>query len=339
MAELEVMRRLLRADEPQDRERPGRMTPARVLRTSMARAADTSVGLVLTVLGVAEDCVSVEEAVSRAEVSSLFVGLTRAGDTVGFVALDGETRSALVESQTLGHLREASDTGRPYSASDVELCRPLIDALLREIRCLADDTTLEQWTIGVSSGPRLSGARAVGLALEEATYRVVRMTLDFGVAERSGEVVVCLPRSRARPDAEAAAPRPSEEFARHFRASVLDAPARLMAVLHRMILPVNQVEDLRAGQVVPLSGVTVASVRVEGPDGAMVLHGRLGQVAGLRAVRLEQRTKADLGDVPLEGPRTPGIAAPAGLPATAQGPTATEATRIVENADDTTPGP
>jgi len=226
------------------------------------------------------------------------------------------------------------DVARPFTAGDVELCRPLIDAFLREIRCLADETPLDGWTNGAMSGPRLSGARSVGLALAEGRYRVVRLTLDFGVGEREGTLVLCLPvASRVAGQPAEAAP-PSETFGRQLRANVMDAPARLHAVLHRSRMSLSDVEAFRVGQVLPLAGITVASVRLEGPRQRLLATARLGQVSGLRAVRLEQPSNADLAEVPIAdslrpavpppGPAgdAPSAARPPGLPDRGAGPDA-----------------
>lgn len=318
-----VLRRLLRAGDADIREKPGRMSAHRVLRISMARAADTSVGLALTVLGVAEEGGTLDEAVAVAPGDGLFLALTRAGETVGYAAIDGETRSALVEIQTLGQLRAARDAARPFTAGDVELCRPLLEAVLREVRCLADDTPLEGWTNGASTGPRLSGPRAVTLGLPEGRYRTVRLTLDFGLADREGTLVLSLPATRKRTDPEPAPPPRSEEFGRQFRACVLEAPARLHAVLHRMEMPLSDVEGFEVGQVLPLSGVTVSSVRLEGPGEEIVVSARLGQIAGLRALRLERPGRADLSDIPMAEKTPATVAAPgtaAGLPDTGGAP-------------------
>lgn len=303
MSDDTVLSRLLRAGDDEKKERPGRVTPARMLRTAMARAADGTVGLGLTVLGVADETTDLEAAVARAGDENLIFALTRLGETIGYAALDSETRSALVEVQTLGHLREVAGPGRPYTAGDVELSRPLLDAVLREIRCLAHDTPLDGWTNGVSCGPRLSSARSLSLALGEGRYRTVDLTLDFGVGERQGRALLSLPVPRKSPKTEA--PTPSESFASALRESVLDAPARLHAVLHRVRLPLAEVEAFEVGRIIAMPGVTVSSVRLEGPGQEELATARLGQVSGLRAIRLEKSASARLTDVPLADPARP----------------------------------
>ena len=69
-----------------------------------------------------------------------------------------------------------------------------------------------------------------------------------------------------------------------------------------MRLPLKRVEGFAVGDVLPLPGVTVGSLRLEGPDDAPVAPARLGQVMGLRAVRLELARPSELREVELVDP-------------------------------------
>jgi flagellar motor switch protein FliM len=102
------------------------------------------------------------------------------------------------------------------------------------------------------------------------------------------------------------------------RENILDAPARLHAVLHRTMMTVAEVEAFEVGQVVSLKGVTVGSVRLEGPRQRLLANVRLGQVSGLRAVRLEPAQEVDLGEVPIADAVRPAVAPPDRIPADAE---------------------
>ena len=52
------------------------------------------------------------------------------------------------------------------------------------------------------------------------------------------------------------------------------------------------------GDVLPLSGATVGSVRLFAPDDVMVGKARLGQSAGMRAVRIQAPPEPELRDIP-----------------------------------------
>ena len=81
-------------------------------------------------------------------------------------------------------------------------------------------------------------------------------------------------------------------------ASVSAAPATLDAVLYTMKLSLKQIDNLSAGQILPLYGATVGSVRLFAPDSTLVGTARLGQSGGMRAVRIEPPPDADMRDIP-----------------------------------------
>ena len=304
-----MLRRLLKAAQPQDA--PDTMTVGRALRLAAARAAERALGLSLTVLGVTQESEDLEAACKRLEGDWLLIGLWRQGELAGVAALDLQTRAAAIEMQTLGQLRSAPAPERAITASDIALNVPFIEALLAQIEDAADGTELLGWTEGATPGPRLADARAVGLALAEASYRVVTMTLDLGTGERQGEVMLILPAAPAPVHQQDGEARAADRFAAQFRATVMEAPAELHAVLHRMKLPFSRISALEVGQTLPLPGVTVASVRMEGPGGQVFGRARLGQVTGLRAVRLEVAPAARMSEVQLpERAGQPGEARP-----------------------------
>ena len=184
---------------------------------------------------------------------------------------------------------------------------PLIAGFLDELSLGTQGTPLDGWVDGYAVGGRVEGVRAAGLALREAPYRLVRLTIDLGVAERQGAVLLALPA--ARDEAPAVVADPGHAWADLLEASVAQAPANLHAVLHRMRLPLHAVEGFRVGQVLSLPGIGVGSVRLEGPDGRVVARARLGQSAGLRAVRLTLQPAAEMSEA------THSEAAPSSRPA------------------------
>jgi flagellar motor switch protein FliM len=130
------------------------------------------------------------------------------------------------------------------------------------------------------------------MLLPDGPYRIVRLTLDLGAGGRQGLAVlmVRLPPPRV--------PAPTEERPPATVAGqVLLSQAPLTAVLYRLRLPLEEAEALQIGQVLPLAGVTVASVRVEA-GGQDLGPARLGQVAGMRAIRIEQPVAPSLGAIP-----------------------------------------
>lgn len=283
-----VLRRLARPPPPA----PPPVTPARALRVALTRAAERSAGLGLTVLGVTEEMAVLDVVLQQIPDGMMLLGLAGDQGIAGFVGVDLEMRTAMIEVQTMGRLRSTPAESRPVTATDAALSQPLIAAFLLELGPGTKATPLEGWSEGQRVAGLLAGVRAAELALEDTLYRLVRLTVDLAAGERQGEIVIALPVSRTRPEGKPLLP--GMAFAARLRANVLQAEAALDAVLAHLRLPLRQAEGLEVGQILPLSGITVASVRLEGPDGRVIARGRLGQASGMRAIRLEEAAPPEL---------------------------------------------
>jgi len=62
-------------------------------------------------------------------------------------------------------------------------------------------------------------------------------------------------------------------------------------------MPLFQAENLAVGQVIPLPGCTVSSVKLLARDGRKVATARLGQSGGMRAVRVEAAPHLQMEDM------------------------------------------
>ncbi len=259
--------------------------PPRVIRAAVTRAADRAAGLPLVVLGIELTETALEELVAALDPEHLLVMLSATVGPEGVLALDPGLRAALIEMQTVGRLLPQPPAARDPTTADLALAEPFVHHLLKELRAEAAGTPLASVLAEMGLAGRFANPRAASLALPDAGYRLVRVTLDLGQPDRQASLLLALPR-RA-PPVPLAAPEPanpvwSDALAR----AVMEAPCMLNAVLHRMTLTLGEVERFAIGQILPLSGVTVSSVRIEGPGGAPVGPGKLGQMGGLRAVRL-----------------------------------------------------
>ena len=280
-----VLRRLARAPGS---FRPPLLTPARALRLACSRAAERSVNLRLSVLGIGDETQRLDDVLGTLDASLMILSLADDAGFSGLAALDTEARAAVIESQTLGAVLPRPSDPRPVTAADVALSEPFVTRLLAELDSATESTVLDGWARGHRVESRFASAREAGLNLADGQYRVVRFTLDFGAGGRQGLLILALP---AGGEVVAEPPEPAPDparFGQALQASVLAAPATLNAILHRMRLPFQMVEGFAPGQVVPLQGCTVSSVRVEGPDGRLVARARLGQMSGQRALRIEQ---------------------------------------------------
>lgn len=276
---------------------PASPTPARGLRLAFARAAERSVGLSAGVLGVAEEVGPLDDLLSRLEDGLLLLSLAGDGLPLGLVGIDAEGVAAAVEAQTMGRPSVQAPEPRPATAADLAMTEPLLAAFLAEAREAVAGTALDGWLGAVRPGPRLTGAREAGMALGDGAYRVVRLTIDLRAGPRQA-LIVLLHRLPPPPEP---AQRPGAGWADGLSARVLAAPASVEAVLGRLRLPLDAAEGFAVGQVVPLPGLSVASVRLEalGPGGAPRDLGpaRLGQSGGMRAVRLGAGALSELREI------------------------------------------
>ena len=282
------------------------LTTSRAVRLALVKAATDAGGLVLAVASTADDVGRLDDLVGGLDPGLMLVGLDRRGKLAGFVAVDMQLRAAMLEIQTMGRLTDQPAEDRPATDTDKALCDPLLAAFLAALPPAVTGTGYEGWVDDVTLGDRLADSRLAGLLLADGDYRVLRMNVDLGHADRQGEVLLALPLiQRAAP--APVAPEPLVDWDSAFAAAVQDAPASLMARLHRFTMPLGDAQALKVGQVVPLPGCTVNSVRLIAPDGRCVARAKLGQMGGKRAIRVAGEAVAQMQDLVVEGRSVPDI--------------------------------
>ncbi|MBI1416501.1 MAG: flagellar motor switch protein FliM [Limimaricola sp.] len=282
---------------------------SRALRLALSRAFEAVCGIGISVLGVGDDVAPLEDLCQRLDAVPLLLALTAGQGPQGAVGLDAEARSAIVEAMTTGRVTPAAAEERAVTATDAALCTPLLARFVAGLRETAKGSVLARQAAGLKVQGKFASARTMGLDLPDHAFRLCRLTLDFGAGGRQGEVVLALPalEETAAQKGTAIASEPGDAWATQLTAAVMAAPAHLVAELHRMRLPLAAVQGLQPGQVLPLPGTSVASVRLCGPDGGVVARARLGQVSGQRAVRIEAPKPPELNEAlgapPLAGPQ------------------------------------
>lgn len=259
--------------------------PARILRQAVTRAADAAADLPLVVLGVEIAETPLDDLIAALDPTQLLVMLGAGVGLEGVAALCPDLRAALIEMQTAGRLSALAPSPRAATTADFAMAEPFILHLLSALRSDTAGHPIASSVAGVGVLGRFANPRAAALALPDGVYRVIRLSIDLGQPDRQAALLLGLPL-RSPPAATLAAPPADPAWTLALTRAVMDAPCALQAVLHRQTLTIGQVEGFVIGQVLPLPGVTVASVRVEGPGGSHVGAGKLGQMGGMRAVRL-----------------------------------------------------
>jgi flagellar motor switch protein FliM len=303
-----VMRRKLGAGVQAQETDDGPIAPDRALRLALGRAAQSEMALALIVAALREDTRSLAEVLELTE-PGMFLGVLEGrGDALGLMALGQPVLSGVIEHLTTGEIADTPQPARKPTRIDAAMAMPLIDRVLVELeQALAAGADGQDWARGYRYASHLDDPRPLGLLLEDRRYRVFRADVALGAVARAGQIVLALPAEtvlegrRGRTDARAAAPA----FAATLRASVLEAPARLEAVLTRVRLPLQDVSGWAPGALVPLPLARPGDMTLEAPRGRIVAQVRLGQCAGARAVRLVRDGAPGLPDAAGPGPALP----------------------------------
>ncbi|WP_177174541.1 FliM/FliN family flagellar motor switch protein [Loktanella fryxellensis] len=288
-----VLGRMTRRRAPDVPDVP--LTASRAVRLAVERAAQATTGLTVTVGQVAELVLPLDRLLADCGGDMLLLALMRDGAVCGLIGCDAGLVSAQIEMLTTGRIAPGSPDLRPVTRTEGTLAQPLLIQILAEMEETTIRTALDGWMQGAVLGTRFDTPRAAGFELADQFYRRITLSLSCGDADRPGQLMLALPPQAGtaavpggRQDraADRGADRAADWHDR-FRTAVLAAPARLDAVLHRMTVPAAVLTAMDIGQILPLQGCTVGMVRLEDPLGRTVARGRLGQIGGHVAVRVQ----------------------------------------------------
>lgn len=280
MTSASVMKRLARSAGAA----PQPASASAILARAMRRACDRSAGLDVHIADAGARELNFEDAIALVDPSDLLIELTQDGSLAGCVVITGELRAAIVEAQTMGAVNPKKAEPRPSSGADAALCLPVVVQLTDELRPQAVGTQIEGWLDKLELGQRLASTRILELTLTNETMGCIEIVCKIIGTKREARLFYLPPL----PEHEPAAPaQDGEDWVKLWRPVAQSVPAKLEAVLHRMVVGVAQVEQFKPGDVVPLTGAKVTDLRLVDGTGAVVTKGRLGQISGFRAIRVE----------------------------------------------------
>ena len=141
-----MLKRLARA--PLDAGLTAPVSPSKALRLAMIRAAEVKVGLVLSVLGITEEIVPLDDLLRLIEDEHLLLALNGDVGLCGLAGIDLQTRAAVIEMQTTGVLRASPADPRAVTATDAAMIAPLIAGFLADACDTTQGTPLAGWTAG-----------------------------------------------------------------------------------------------------------------------------------------------------------------------------------------------
>lgn len=193
----------------------------------------------------------------------------------------------VIEQQTLGRVSSAPRIPRAITRIDTALSEPFIASALAHLDELASTRPDGAGLCGF----RIKGAEmdlaALSLILDDAAYDRLRVTLDFGPGLKSGQIHLWFP---ARDDqgeqptqARRTGPPPP-----HLTTVLGKAPVRLSVSLGTIPVTLKQIINLSEDTILPLPADSFSAAELCDRNGMPIARGRLGQLAGHRAIRVEK---------------------------------------------------
>lgn len=284
------------------------MSPAKALRRALSRTADSHWGLALVTQAVTVEMHDQDGVIDGLGSKDLLVLLDGPDGALGLAAIDREVMTGLVEVQTILQVTQMPvDVDRLLTPTDAAMMAPLLDGALELLAMNLDHHPMHPQLEGYKFGAMVEDARAVGLLLDASSYRCFRADVDLALGRRKGALTLMLPEREIRKTAELDENGQAAKGAHEDQMSRV--PARLDTVLARVNMPLSQANALKVGDLLMLGTDAKDGVEVLAGGTQIVAKGGLGQMNGMRAVRLTWPPRPE----PVEPPAAdlPALAEPA----------------------------
>ncbi len=233
----------------------------------------------------------------------------------GVVALDAAGVYAITCLRTTGRLPtvppDQSTLPQKATAIQAALVRPLVSTFLTGWHAALGGGTAKpkgQETADLIAGYRFGtaalSARTLLMGLPAGNMVSLRVAVEFG-GSIPAQMLFVLPVARLAQsdpatDTSDRTARRRADWQAALHKAVLSSPARLHAVLHRTKLPLEKVRGFGPGTILPLPVDALDGVVLDPAPMGQGLRGRLGQIHGQRAIRLQTD------ESPAAAPRDPG---------------------------------
>ena len=272
------------------------MSPAKALRLALAKAADAQFDLAVHVTTVEQTLCRQDSIAEALDDGGLLLLLEGPGGRRGVINIERQMLTAIIEVQTTGKVTDRAIDARPVTRTDAAIVAPLIDAMLVTFENGLSGEDDPQWR-GYRFGAMMEDTRGVSLVLESGEFHHFKIVSDLGGGMRSGGFSLLMPfiPPVARSGAD---PGNLESLQKQLEENALEAPVAIEGILARVTLPLDKICRLKAGDMLDLTKEQPLSIRLETTQRHLVAEARLGQMNGLRAVRLAQGRLQDLPVMP-----------------------------------------
>ena len=313
-----ILRRKMRS-EPKGAQESA-VSPAKAARLSLARAADKAFELPLRVSAIRQSRLDLADVVDSLEDSWAIYPLVNDDGSIGIMCFDPACVIAFMETQTMGNINNVATQTRAITRTD----KALVGAFLEVFFNLFDDALLgaptAYWTRGYRAEDAVASRHMMVLLLEASEYRGFDMNCMVAGLDHPVSMRLFLPikeqlviQSESGTSKKKAKKEAALVGSKTMRGAALSANVALDAVMCKVSLPLSELNALQPGHVVRLPQNAAAHAQLIDPAGQTTRAVHLGQLHGMRAVRLVMDTSEEAVPAPLSKPietLTPSVAAP-----------------------------
>ncbi len=268
----------------------GRMSAGRALRLALAQASQELAALDAVPGAAQDERTSVARLEERVGENALFMLLQGPNDGLGLAVVDPAMLAALVEIQTTGRVSPRPVEPRHPTLTDAVLCAPVVNRTIELMAQQMEAVGEAERFAGYRYVIALESPRAIAMTLPDIPYRLLNVPTEFGGGAKSGRLLLVLPFEPPRPvqSIGGAVSGRASGFTDQLRAQVMETHAQLSATLFRIEMPLAQATALKPGAVLHIPRSALERVVLEDLEGRRVATGRLGQINGNRALRLNK---------------------------------------------------
>lgn len=221
-------------------------------------------------------------------------------DRMALINLGSDLVYHIVDMRMGGDAAQAPQpTTRSFSAIDAQLCMDIFEAILRSF----ERAVQESLGVPLETSFKVVGHKqdinTIRIAPKSADVMLISTSLDIGEAARSGDFDLIMPlsildvlRASIMNADVTEIVSPNDLWLAQMRQCAAEAQVPLHGVLHRMPLPLAEVEALEVGQVLTLPRAALTQVELTQAVGteheAALATGRLGSAEGEKVLKVTE---------------------------------------------------
>ncbi len=272
-----------------------RASPAKAFHFAVPKAAQERLKVAMTVSDIHEIELSLSELLQEIGNEKLLFLLKAADQPCGVVAVDKQVMAGVIEAQTIGYITPKTAPDRAPTKTDGAMCENFVNSILNTFTIIMEDATIPEWGIGFQTRSIIENTRLLGLKLDDIPFVMNKLSVNFENGKKQGEMLFVFPKEVAHVEKTLSDNITHDApWAKTLQQSVIESKVQLTAVLHRTLMPLTQITDLKVGDIIEVPKDSITQIQIQGANGFFITVGKLGQKNGSRAVRLSNEMQKSL---------------------------------------------